>query len=54
MAKKDYITKTPIRRNDENIDVGATLNLDDKTEAPQLLDVDAIELAKPTKKAAAE
>lgn len=54
MAKKSYITKTPIRRNDEDIEVGTTIDLDDKTEAPQLLDVDAIELAKSTKKAAAE
>lgn len=54
MAKKSYITKTPIRRNDEDIEVGTTIELDDKTEAPQLLDVGAIELDTSKKTAAAK
>ena len=54
MANKSYITKTPIRRNDEDIEIGSSIELDDKTEAPQLLDVGAIELDTKAKKTAIE
>ena len=53
MAKKTYTAKTPINHNGEDYAVGDPLELDDKTEAPQLLAVQAIEPA-PEKKAAAK
>lgn len=52
MAKKTYLAKTAITHNDTNYVEGDTIELDDKTEAPQLLAVNAVELS--TKKSAAE
>lgn len=51
MVTKNYTVKTPITHNDKNYAVGASIELDDKTEAPQLLGVDAIEPATAAKKA---
>lgn len=51
MTKKAYTAKTPINHDGEDYAVGDSLELDDKTEAPQLIGVDAIEPA-PAKKAA--
>lgn len=51
MTKKTYTAKTPINHNGEDYAVGDPLELDDKTEAPQLLAVEAIEPA-PAKKTA--
>lgn len=42
MAKKKYVAKTPITYNNEDYAVGDPIELDDKTEAPQLLQVEAI------------
>lgn len=53
MAKKQYTAKTPITYNDVDYAVGDPIELDDKIDAPQLLQVDAIEPA-PEKKAAAK
>lgn len=53
MAKKTYVAKTVIKHNDVDYVDGDPIELDDKTEAPQLLAVNAIEEA-PAKKAAAK
>lgn len=53
MAKKTYLAKTPIEHDGEDFAIGDPIELDDKTQAPQLLAVEAIELA-PEKKAAAK
>jgi hypothetical protein len=45
MAKKTYIAKTAIEHNKEAYTEGEELSLDDKTEAPALLAVKAIEEA---------
>jgi hypothetical protein len=50
MAKKQYIAKTHITHNNEPFEAGDPIELDDKTEAPELLKVKAIEPA-PAKKA---
>lgn len=52
MAKKTYVAKTAINHNQEDFAVGDPIELDDKTEAPALLAVEAIEEA--PKKAAAK
>ncbi len=54
MAKKSYIAKKTIQHDGEIFDVDAPIELDEKTEAPQLLAVGAVELAPETKKAAAK
>lgn len=51
MAKKSYVAKTPIQYNGNDYAEGDPIELDDKTEAPQLLAVNAIEEA-PKKTAA--
>jgi hypothetical protein len=53
MTIKTYTAKTPIKHNGEDIAVGDTVDLDDKTEAPQLIAVDAIDET-PVKKATAK
>lgn len=53
MPKKTYVAKTPINHDQKDYAVGDSIELDDKTEAPALLDVAAIELDT-TKKAAAK
>lgn len=53
MAKKTYTAKTVIHHNQVEYAEGDEIELDDKTEAPELLAVGAIELA-PAKKAAAK
>lgn len=45
MTKKTYVALTTIQHNGEAIEIGETLELDDKKEAPALLDVQAVELA---------
>lgn len=52
MTKKTYIAKTPIKHDGEDIEVGDMLELDDKKQAPALLEVGAIELAEEKKPAA--
>lgn len=54
MAKKNYTAKTPIQHNGTDFAEGDQIELDDKTEAPQLLAVSAIELAPPAKKTEAK
>ena len=53
MAKKSYIAKKVIQHNGELYAEGDPIDLDDKTEAPQLLAVEAVEPVK-TKKSTAE
>lgn len=43
MATKPYLAKTPIEYNGKPFAEGETLELDDKTEAPQLIAVGAVE-----------
>ncbi len=43
MAKKQYIAKTPIQHNGDDFAEGDPIELDDKTEAPALLAVNAVE-----------
>lgn len=45
MTKKTYTAKTPIQHNGKDVAEGDPIQLDDKTEAPPLLAVDAVELA---------
>lgn len=45
MAKKSYTVKTPVNHNNEDFAAGDSIELDDKTEAPALLAVAAIEPA---------
>lgn len=45
MAKKSYTVKTPVNHSNEDFAVGDLIELDDKTDAPPLLAVDAIEEA---------
>lgn len=52
MAKKTYTAKTPIQHDNKDYAEGDPIELDDKTEAPQLLAVGAIE--PPAAKKAAE
>ncbi len=54
MAKKSYIAKKAILHNGEPYAEGESIELDEKTEAPQLMAVDAIEPAPEAKKAAAK
>lgn len=54
MAKKSYIAKKAIQHNGELYAEDDPIELDEKTEAPQLLAVGAVELAPETKKAAAK
>ena len=54
MAKKPYIAKKTILHDGEPFAEGDSIELDEKTEAPQLLAVDAIEPAPKAKKAPAE
>lgn len=54
MARKTYTTKTPVQHDGKNFVEGDPIELDDKTEAPQLLAVDAIELAPAAKKTEAK
>lgn len=54
MAKKTYTAKTQIQHNGEDFAEGDSIELDDKTEAPQLLAVGAIELAPAAKKTEAK
>lgn len=51
MTKKAYTAKTPINHDGKDYAIGNPIELDDKTEAPQLIGVDAIEPV-PAKKAA--
>ena len=54
MAKKSYIAKKAIQHNGDLYAEGESIDLDEKTEAPQLIAVGAIELAPESKKAAAK
>lgn len=54
MAKKTYTVKTPIDYSGELFAEGDPIELDDKTAAPQLLAVGAIEETTAAKKAAAK
>lgn len=45
MAKKTYIANTPIQHDGEDYAEGDKIELDDKSEAPALLAVAAVELA---------
>lgn len=53
MDTKTYTAKTPIKHDEKDYAVGDLIELDDKTEAPQLILVYAIEET-PAKKAAAK
>ena len=52
MAMKAYVAKTAIRLDGKSFAEGDPIELDEKTEAPQLIAVDAVELAEPGKAAA--
>lgn len=45
MAKKTYVALVAIKHDGEDIEIGEMLDLDDKTQAPALLDVKAVGLA---------
>lgn len=51
MTKKTYIALVRIKHDGEDFEIGETLELDDKKDAPALLDVQAIELAAAEEKA---
>lgn len=52
MTKKAYTAKTAINHDQKPYEPGDPIELDDKTEAPALLAVDAIEPAAEKKQAA--